>query len=333
MRAMWEYESQLDRLGTPMALMLLPYWTDGCIGSMEGLFFESSATTPYHFLNQSELSQAPSRAQRDLPYRSLDVEHGVAHMQLMGAKYYMAFSQQAKDGAATNPDLRHVSTSGPWPVSYPEGTRDVTWEIYEVLGSAQVEALEHEPVVMTGVAKGGREWLDAAVDYYQDEARWDVPLAASGPPSWARVRGADPTPPRRSVPKAKVSGIRTTDNRISFDVDRPGTPVLVKTSYFPSWKASGADGPWRVTPNLMVVVPTGRHVELRYASTPVDWISWLLTLAGLAGLVLLARRPALVYREPPAGPAGDREPRDPQPDPPGSALTEPVLVGSGDDSG
>ena len=42
-----------------MALMLLPYWTDGCIGSMEGLYFESSATTPYHFLNQSELSEAP----------------------------------------------------------------------------------------------------------------------------------------------------------------------------------------------------------------------------------------------------------------------------------
>ncbi|MEA2686933.1 MAG: hypothetical protein QOE93_2128, partial [Actinomycetota bacterium] len=43
-RTHWEYESHLDRFGTPMALMLLPYWTDGCIGSMEGLYFESSAT-------------------------------------------------------------------------------------------------------------------------------------------------------------------------------------------------------------------------------------------------------------------------------------------------
>ena len=30
-RAHWEYESNLDRYGTPMALMLLPYWTNGCI--------------------------------------------------------------------------------------------------------------------------------------------------------------------------------------------------------------------------------------------------------------------------------------------------------------
>jgi hypothetical protein len=34
---MWEYEPELVRYGTPMALMLLPHWTHGCIGSMEGL--------------------------------------------------------------------------------------------------------------------------------------------------------------------------------------------------------------------------------------------------------------------------------------------------------
>ncbi len=38
--AMWEYNSQQNAYGTPMALMLLPYWTNRCIGSMEGLFFE-----------------------------------------------------------------------------------------------------------------------------------------------------------------------------------------------------------------------------------------------------------------------------------------------------
>ncbi len=63
-RAMWEYEPEEDRFGTPMALMLLPMWTNECIGSEEGLFFESSATVPYHFLDQSELSQNPSRAMR-----------------------------------------------------------------------------------------------------------------------------------------------------------------------------------------------------------------------------------------------------------------------------
>ncbi|MFQ5556149.1 MAG: glycosyltransferase [Acidimicrobiales bacterium] len=67
-RSLWEYESgRLGSYGTTMAPMLLPHWTDGCIGSMEGLYFESSATTPYHFMMNSELSAAPSRPQRDLP--------------------------------------------------------------------------------------------------------------------------------------------------------------------------------------------------------------------------------------------------------------------------
>ena len=301
-RAMWEYEPELDRMGTPMALMLLPYWTDGCIGSMEGLFFESSASTPYHFLNQSELSLVPSRAQRDLPYRDLDVASGVAHMQLIGVRYYMAISPNAQEQARANPDLSLVATSGPWTVNYKTGPQQRTWEVYEVARSDQVAALTEEPVVMTGVAKGGREWLDAAVSYYQDAARWDVPLAASGPKQWQRIDGPTASPPRKSVAPVAVTNIATDDDSISFDVDRVGVPVLVKMSYFPNWQVSGADGPYRVTPNQMVVIPTSKHVSLEYKSTPVDWFSWLITLVGLATVVVLARRPDLVYPEPPPPP-------------------------------
>ena len=60
-RSFWEYEKEINRYGTPMALMLLPHWTDGCIGSMEGLFFEASATTPFHFLTQVELQRHAER--------------------------------------------------------------------------------------------------------------------------------------------------------------------------------------------------------------------------------------------------------------------------------
>ena len=60
-RAMWEYTSDLNHYGTTFALSLLPLFTDGHIGSMEGLYFESSATTAFHFLLQAELSTKPSQ--------------------------------------------------------------------------------------------------------------------------------------------------------------------------------------------------------------------------------------------------------------------------------
>jgi len=97
---------------------------------------------------------------------------------------------------------------------------------------------------------------------------------------------------------AEVSDIEAGTDSLSFRVDRPGTPVLVKTSYFPNWKASGAEGPWRVAPNLMVVVPTASEVELRYATTPVDVLGWSLTLLGLAGLAALVLKGPLALPGP-----------------------------------
>jgi hypothetical protein len=67
-----------------------------------------------------------------------------------------------------------------------------------------------------------------------------------------------------------------------------GTPVEVKVSYFPNWHVSGADGPWRVAPNLMVVVPTSHDVTLTYGASPADRVGQVVTLASVAAAVTLA---------------------------------------------
>jgi len=290
-RSLWEYSPDLNDYGTPMALMLLPHWTDGCIGSMEGLYFEASSTTPFHFLMQSELSQQPSRAQRDMPYRDLDVDAGVEHLQLMGVRYYLARSPEAKAAAGANPDLTRIASDGPWAV-------------YEVADVQLVEPLAFEPAVTTA-EEAQPEWLGCtegelpcpgvALEWFQDPSRWDVALAADGPDEWQRVEpGASPE--LRALTPAVVSDVEQGDGSVSFSVDRPGTPVLVKTSYFPSWRVTGAEGPYRVAPNLMVVVPTDTDVRLRYARTGLDWAAITLTLLGVAGAVGLARRPPVRLR-------------------------------------
>src|SRR5205807_561251 len=52
-------------------------------------------------------------------------------------------------------------------------------------------------------------------------------------------------------------------------------------------------GPYRVTPNLMVVVPTAKHVSLSYGRTPTDLIAILLTLFGIGVAVWLSGKPAI----------------------------------------
>lgn len=282
-RAMWEYSAGLDRYGTPMALMLLPHWTDGCISSMEGLYFESSASTPFHFLNQSILSQEPSRAQRDLPYLGYDINRGVAQLQTTGVRYYMALTDESIAAAREHPELTEVAEAQPF-------------VIFEVAGSELVEALSFEPTVVTGRTEeqaSGEEsrfdlgWLGQAVTFYNDPAGYQSLPAEDGPSDWARSVSLLPVD-GQPVEPVTVTDIESDTSSISFSVDEVGTPVLVKTSFFPNWNAEGADGPWRVGPNLMVVVPTANDVELTYGRTLVDWAGWLATLLGLAGLVGLA---------------------------------------------
>ena len=134
-----------------MAMMLLPFWTDGCIGSMEGLYFESSGTTPFHFLNASETSEAPSNPVRDLPerpmkYPGFDLDKGVRHLQMMGVKYYMAFSPKAIEAADRHPDLTEVAESPPW-------------KVYEVAGVGAGRARSpNEPAVLEGMSETNPAW-------------------------------------------------------------------------------------------------------------------------------------------------------------------------------
>ena len=287
-RAMWEYEEQHDRYGTPMALMLLPFWTDGCIGSMEGLYFESSATAPYHWLNADELSTAPSNPQRGLPYvpgaaTQTEFDLGIDHLQMLGVRYYMAISDSMIQHARSNSSLTQVADSGPWVV-------------FEVADSELVSPMSDQPAVLTGTSSA-TGWLDAILPWYLDPSAWKVPLAAGGPADWQRIEVGE-TPTAIPLDANGISNITTDTDRISFDVSRVGVPVLVKVSYFPNWKVSGAEGPWRVSPNLMVVVPTSEHVSLHFGSTRVEMFAWFVTILGLFGLILLWRAGPMLLPDP-----------------------------------
>lgn len=296
---MWEYSSTMNDYGTTDALTILPYWTNGCIGSMEGLYYEASATTPFHFINQSELSLQPSDPMVGLNYASApDVALGVQHLQMLGVKYYMAMSPQLQQQAAADPSLRLVATLGPYSITYsgssggPSGTQSEHWDIYLIKGSPRARPLANQPVVMKGLDNSSQpKWLQAVEPWYDTPSAWDVYLAATGPSNWARVPYGATNLPVKHEPPTKVTHVVEHNSRLSFDVSRTGVPVVVTVSYFPNWQVKGAKGVYRVSPNLMAVVPTSHHVTLYYGTTPVDYEGWAMSLLALAGLVVLARRP------------------------------------------
>lgn len=280
-RAMWEYSIDEQRFGTPMALMLLPYWTNNCVGSMEGLFFESSATTPYHFLDQAELSVSPSNPQLGLNYGQLDVALGVQHLQMLGVKYYIAYSPSIIRQADRDPALRLIASTKPWP------SPGVRWRIYLIKNSPLVVPLATMPNVVSGITSRVG-WLSANEEWWLNSSLWPVLGAESGPATWPRAASIQHMQVRNISGTTKVGNVKVGTQTLSFHVSRVGVPVLVKISYFPRWKATGAAGPYRVSPNLMVVVPTSHDVSLIYASTPaLFWGNVVSDVAVLAGLVVL----------------------------------------------
>jgi hypothetical protein len=198
----------------------------------------------------------------------------------------------AKAEAARQPELTLVASSGPW-------------DIYLVDGSDIVVPLDTQPVVVQGRGGDARErYLELGTSWFQHRDEWSAMPADDGPAHWQRVavtpdlsrrdgesgdpgRRVDiviPTEPIASVPlpAVAVSNVVMGQDSVAFDVDQVGVPVLVKVGYFPNWNASGAEGPYRVGPNMMVVVPTAAHVELHYGRSAVDYLTMLLTLVGIA---------------------------------------------------
>jgi hypothetical protein len=307
-RLLWEPSSTIGRYGTPLALMLLPYWTHERIRSMEGLYYESAGSTPYHFLAVATLATQPSNPVRGLPYRtSADFNLGVRYLQLLGVRYYAALPDM-KAVADANPALRQVATTTTPTTPTPDvagGATPLDWTIYRVANSSIVSPLRYQPVVAHDLhsddnwkcegkpkpapgTPGIEEfspWECLAVPWFDDPAALDRPVTDDGPASWqhAAVDGARGLA-KKPLPSVKVSNVRVTDDSVDFHVSRTGVPVMVKTSYFPNWQVDGAKGPWRATPNFMVVVPTSRHVHLTYGTTTAEWVGRVGTVLGVVGL-------------------------------------------------
>jgi hypothetical protein len=283
-RSMWEYNSNENRWGTPEALMTLPYWTDNCVDSMEGLLFESSATTPYHFLNQAELSDSPSDPEVGLAYGGVNVPEGIKHLQMLGVKYYLAYSPDIIKAANADKSLKLVATTKSW-----TSVGGEKWYLYYIKNSPVVQPLRRLPNVVSGISSRVG-WLNANTSWWLDPSEWGVLGAVSGPSTWPKASTISTMKSTKVLPKVTVSDVQQGNSSISFHVSKVGIPILVKISYFPQWHVTGGTGPYRVSPNLMVVVPTSKDVELTYGSTPALFLGSLISwIAVLAGLVMLWR--------------------------------------------
>jgi hypothetical protein len=290
-RVQWEANSDLNQYGTPMSPMLIPYWTEGSQQSMEGLYFESSLTTPFHFINHSEMSYQPSNPIPGLKYHTFDMARGLQHMNVYGVDYYVSFTPEAAEKANETEGFTEIAVTDPF-------------HIFELPETQLVETATHVPSVyqvpdrgiLSSLAGSGTvtgedgeplpSFHDLSLEWYEDVENMDRWVVADGPEEWPRIEVLEERADiELEAPADAVSDIEIEDHRISFSTEAVGIPHLVKVSYFPNWSATGAEGPWRASPSLMVVLPTQEDVVLEFQDTWAETGGKILTLLGVAALV------------------------------------------------
>ena len=268
--------SDNGQYGTTMALMLLPHWTDGCIASMEGLFFEASGTTPYHFLTTAAMSKQSSNPVRELRYDNND----------------------AADRRAVPAGARRALRDGPHRRGQARGRRRSPSSTLladeravgdlQVADSDIVVPLDVQPVVVDERARrparaqprarhelvpaprrvGGDARPTTArtswqrIDVAVDESRL-VPDPNRRPtiptPAASRSTSSCRSEPIEPVALPPVDGQRRRDRAsrtCRSTSTRSACPVLVKVSYFPNW-----DGRRRRGPVPRRAEPDGRRAD------------------------------------------------------------------------
>jgi hypothetical protein len=221
------------------------------------------------------------------------MDRGLRHLDIYGVDYYVSITPEAGEKADAMPEMERIATSGRFGIFKLPETQLVEAaqfvpSVYEVPERGLIAALVGSETVTGADGEPLPSFHDMSLAWYDDVDNLDRWVVADGPEGWTRIetideREAVPT----GVPEGAVTGVVVEDHQISFHTEAVGVPHLVKVSYFPNWQAEGAEGPWRATPSLMVVIPTQEDVVISFDDTWPESIGKIFTVVGLIGLVVV----------------------------------------------
>lgn len=274
-RVMFEFNKEIiQKYGTPRSFELIPFWTKQ--PGMEGLLVESSLTAPWHYINQAELSLKPRGTVAGWSVPGRNYEDAIKHLQYMNISYIMACSEEVIADLDSDSSVEFLNKIDPW-------------YFYEIRGEHNyVEIMSNNPYRYKT-----QDWLNDMRDWYLNADNVDNPVIYDdGSASMSDFVSIDKESLKK-VPENPAAGTgeiifeKVEREKIEFYTTAIGKPHLVKVSYFPNWKVTGAKGPYLVSPSLMMLIPTQNKVTLYYGMTPANRIGVTLAVSGWVVILLV----------------------------------------------
>jgi len=273
-RIMWEPNSDLNKYGTPMVLMTIPYFTKHT--SMEGLYFDSSITTPFHFIAVSGLAEGPSNPVGGLSYINNEFEKGVEYLDDLGVDYFITYTESLTDKANSNRDLNFLFASEPFSVFRIQSNKvelvNQKIEIFE-----RVSFLERTTSSILRNTEY-RNFFDEAYKnfgYLNNYRVVEIPHNMEVNPS--------------TESNLEINDLIISSDRISFTTNKPNELHIIKVSYFPNWKIKDGAGPYRISPSFMSVIPYSNNVEISFERVDLETYSFYFGLISLFLSLILFR--------------------------------------------
>lgn len=276
-RVMFEFDKKIiEKYGTPRSFELIPFWTDQA--GTEGLLVESSLTAPYHYINQSELSMKPRGTVAGWKVPERNYEAAIKHLKYFNITYIMASSPEVISDLNNDNSVVFLNKIEPY-------------FFYEITGEHNyVEILPNMPYRFNPEDN----WTWDIKEWYLNTDNMDNPVIYDDGSEEIRKFteitkddlgsvGSNPI----AEPPGKIISEEVQREKIEFETTGIGQPHLIKVSYFPNWHATGAEGPYLVSPSLMLVFPTQQKVTLCYGMTYANKLGVALTILGFAIILVV----------------------------------------------
>jgi TolA-binding protein len=154
-----------------------------------------------------------------------------------------------------------------------------------------VTPLKYEPVLF--ITENTAKLNEAAYRWFRNSDLNDVPLVFSQKPDESDLkrfktvlRGGIDQLPRVPINTSCRVEERIGNEEIHIKTTCIDQPLLIKISYHPNWKVTGADKVYRVSPSFMLIYPQQEEVSLHYGSTLPNYIGLSLTWLGFIVMVI-----------------------------------------------
>ncbi len=258
-RIMWEPNSDLNKYGTPMVLMTIPLFTEHT--SMEGLYFDSSLTTPFHFIAVSGLAEKPSNPVGGLSYINNDFQKGVDYLKDLGIDYFISYTDSIQGKAIDNKDLKLLFVSEPFSV-FQINTKKIELVNQRLETFPRISFYERTSSSLFRDTTYENFFNNAYDNFrYLDEYRVvELPLGVS-------LKSSNDS-------DLLISDLKISSNEIKFTTNKPNELHIIKVSYFPNWKIDEGLGPYRISPSFMSIIPYKNKVVLSFERVNIETYSF-----------------------------------------------------------